>query len=116
MQSTTATRHKFISTPTHIPFPPLPTENEPNPEVQTSQPADNPIVNISIGSRHNLALSKHGHAYAWGLGVNCQLGLGADTEEQKTPSRIRWKNQQEWEVVDVAAGGQHGFLVVRKRS
>jgi regulator of chromosome condensation len=119
MQSTTATRYQFISTPVHIPFPPLPTEDDSDPKVQTFQPANNPIVNIAVGTRHNLALSKHGHAYAWGLGLNGQLGLGANTEEQKTPLRIQCikaKNQEEWEVVDVAAGAQHSFLVVRERA
>lgn len=33
-----------------------------------SQPADNPIKQISAGTRHSLAVAESGHAYSWGLG------------------------------------------------
>lgn len=33
-----------------------------------SQPANNPIKQISAGTRHSLAVAESGHAYSWGLG------------------------------------------------
>jgi alpha-tubulin suppressor-like RCC1 family protein len=33
-----------------------------------SQPAHNPIKQISAGTRHSLAVAESGHAYSWGLG------------------------------------------------
>lgn len=44
-----------------------------------------------------------------------QLGLGVDTEEQATPSRVRWKGADDWFVEDASAGGQHCFLLASER-
>lgn len=71
------------------------------PSWAASKPNDNPIAHISAGTRHNLAISRSGHVYSWGLGsecsdrtelklVMCQLGLG-DEEEAKVPTLVRSK-------------------------
>ena len=44
-----------------------------------------------------------------------KLGLGTDTEEQATPSRVRWKGGDDWFVEDASAGAQHCFLLASER-
>lgn len=107
MSSPTAKESNFIPAPTEITFPAPPDTDENTP---------NPIVHVSANGRHNLAVSRSGHAYSWGFGNTCQLGLGMDTEEQQTPDRIRWKNSDaEWIIEGAEAGGQHCILLVRKK-
>lgn len=108
---------EFVPEPVAIPFPPPPTADEPNPLplAHTPLPPPNPIVRISAGTRHNLAVSRAGHAYSWGFGNACQLGLGANTEAQQIPSRIRSKAMEHWFVEDASAGGQHCVLLARKK-
>lgn len=77
--------------------------------------ASNPIARISAGTRHNLAVSRSGHVYAWGLGNQGQLGLGADTEEAATPSLVRSAQLRPYDAVDASAGGQHCVLIAKKR-
>ena len=110
MQTGMATTHKIISTPIHVPFPPMPTEDDTNPDVDTANPGPHFVTKISVGARYNLAVTKDGNAYSWGLGTSNQLGLSQDIEEQLTPSRIRWKGFKEWKVIDIAAGGQHVLM------
>lgn len=75
----------------------------------------NPIANISAGTRHNLAVSRSGHVYSWGLGLQGQLGLGAATETAATPSVVRSKFLRPYDAVAASAGGQHCVLVAKKR-
>ncbi|KAF8342950.1 regulator of chromosome condensation 1/beta-lactamase-inhibitor protein II [Cantharellus anzutake] len=114
----------YISTPTRVLFPPEPKDGEPNPEVDPKDEKEenqrnvvkNSIVKISAAGDVTLALSKEGHAYSWGYGASGQLGLGADTEEQRTPSRVRWKETDKWFVEDISIGGQHGFILACERA
>ena len=97
---------------TDVDAPPVWTE-----EAYTSPPAD-PIVHISAGTRHNLAVSKSGCVYAWGFSTQCALGLGKDIEFVKTPTRVRSKKldgdeRGKWIAEKVAAGGQHCLMLAR---
>ncbi|KLO20338.1 RCC1/BLIP-II protein [Schizopora paradoxa] len=123
-----APRASCVAKPTLISFPPPPTPSDPNPKLPPYKlyiltPIPNPIAHISAGTRHNLAVSREGHAYSWGLGQSCQLGLGSSIEDQKTPARLRShlldeldseKNGWNWTVENASAGGQHCVLVARK--
>ena len=65
---------EFIPEPVLIPFPPPPTRRQQSPasgflawHILTAPPT-NPIVRLSAGTRHNLAVSRGGNAYSWGSG------------------------------------------------
>ncbi|KAH8119167.1 regulator of chromosome condensation 1/beta-lactamase-inhibitor protein II [Phellopilus nigrolimitatus] len=120
----------YIGTPTLIPFPPPPTPEQPDPPVAPfcasafapGMHPVNPILRIASCSRHNFAVSRSGHAYAWGLGMVGNLGLGDKVELQKTPARVRSREFDElckdgknwkWVIEDVTTGGQHTLLVAR---
>lgn len=54
-----------------ISFPPIPEKYEVVPDFPSyadSKADENPIAHISAGTRHNIAVSKSGHVYSWGLG------------------------------------------------
>ncbi|OCF57685.1 pim1 protein + RNA transporter 2 [Kwoniella mangroviensis CBS 10435] len=105
---------EYIPEPVRICFPPIPEQYEvvpPFPAYKDSKSSDNPIINISAGTRHNLAVSKSGHVYAWGLGNQAQLGLGADTESAEVPSLVRSKLLRPYKAKFASAGGQHCVLL-----
>ena len=111
---------EFIPEPVIIPFPPPPTSTNPSPALApwsptllTSAPS-NPIAHISARSRHNLAISRDGNAYSWGLGLSYQLGLGPDVEEVAVPTRIKNKALEGVKLERAAAGSQHCLLVGEK--
>lgn len=81
-----------------------------------SEKVINPVANISAGTRHNLAVSRSGHIYSWGLGLQGQLGLGAATETVTTPSVVRSKFLRPYDAVQASAGGQHCVLIAKKRA
>ncbi|WWD02144.1 hypothetical protein V865_000182 [Kwoniella europaea PYCC6329] len=108
---------EYVPEPVRICFPPIPEQYEvvpPFPAYKDSKPSDNPIINISAGTRHNLAVSKSGHVYAWGLGNQAQLGLGADTESAEVPSLVRSKLLRPYKAKFASAGGQHCVLLATK--
>lgn len=114
--------NEFVSEPVQVFFPRPP--NGPASGSNSSDPDGPPvygdattrIASISSGTRHNLAISTTGYAYAWGYGNQCQLGMGPDVEEQPVPKRIRWKGGEAWKVVKCAAGGQHCLLACVPRN
>jgi len=98
-----------------IPFPPIPEQYEVVPEMPPyDKLASNPIAQISAGTRHNLAVSRSGHTYSWGLGNQAQLGLGS-AETASVPSLVRSKYLRPYDAVMAAAGGQHCVLLGKKR-
>ncbi|THH04495.1 hypothetical protein EW145_g5480 [Phellinidium pouzarii] len=114
----------YIATPTLIRFPPPPTPQDPDPPLAPAnvRSVPNPIAHITTSARHNIAVSRTGHAYAWGLGQMSELGLGESVSQQQTPRRVRCREFDElrldglgwkWVVEDAAAGGQHSLFVVR---
>jgi regulator of chromosome condensation len=99
-----------------IPFPPVPEQYEVVPDMPAySSPATNPISQISAGTRHNIAVSRSGHTYSWGLGNQAQLGLGPTAESAEVPSLVRSKYLRPYDAVTPAAGGQHCVLLAKKR-
>jgi regulator of chromosome condensation len=106
---------EFVPEPVQVFFPRPPNTTD---STNSSDPDGPPvysdtstrIASISSGTRHNLAVSTTGYAYAWGYGNQCQLGLGPNIEEQGVPKRIRWKGGDAWKVMKAAAGGQHCLL------
>ena len=111
---------EFIPEPVQIPFPPPPTPDDNNPPLPAfspgmlTSPPINPIVHLSAGTRHNLAVSRDGNAYSWGSGNQCELGLGPDVEVQPVPSRVKSKALDGWKVEAAGAGGQHCVLLATK--
>ncbi|KAJ1300389.1 hypothetical protein OPQ81_005208 [Rhizoctonia solani] len=100
---------EYIAEPVQVFFP------RPPGSLESSDPSDpdgspvygdatTRIAAISSGTRHNLAISTTGYAYAWGYGNQCQLGLGPDVEEQSVPRRIRWKGGDSWKVLKGSCG------------
>jgi regulator of chromosome condensation len=88
----------FIPEPVRVPFP----------------DDDDPIVQISAGPHNNLAVTKGGALYAWGQGMQSELGVGEDTEV-KTPRVVVRKEGGSWTAVAVACGGQHTLGLFRKK-
>lgn len=115
-------QNEFVMQPVPIPFPPPPTslDSEDDPELPawsdeyyTKAPED-PVVQISVGTRHNLAVTRAGFVYAWGYSNQCALGLGKDVESAKTPTRVKSKAMKGWFVDQVSAGGQHCLALARR--
>ena len=110
---------ELIIEPTLVSFPPPPSPNDPQPELppydakDERKPPRNPIVQLSAGTRHNLAVSRSGHVYSWGVGQNSQLGLGPDVTTRPTPFRIANKalDANKFKVEFASAGGQHCILL-----
>ncbi|KAL0247475.1 hypothetical protein I308_103540 [Cryptococcus tetragattii IND107] len=108
---------EYVPEPVRICFPPIPEKYEVVPEFpayKDSKPEDNPVVDISAGMRHNLAVSKSGHLYAWGYGNLAQLGLGSE-EVAEVPSLVRSKLLRPYRSVAVSAGGQHCVALAAKK-
>jgi len=81
-----------------------------------------PVIDISCGTRHNLAVDNQGNAYSWGLGQSNELGQGKgpDGEEVElvlTPTLLSSKalshgsDRGPLKVVKCAAGGTHSLLI-----
>lgn len=109
----------YVSQPVPIPFPHPPTltiHNPPHPawsaSARTSPPED-PVVEISSGPRHNLALTRAGNVYAWGFSAKCALGLGAGVDSARVPTRVTFGGDVRWRVDSVSAGGLHCIATAR---
>ncbi|ODN74877.1 hypothetical protein L202_07179 [Cryptococcus amylolentus CBS 6039] len=108
---------EYVPEPVRIAFPPIPESYEVVPEFpawKDSKSEDNPIISISAGTRHNLAVSKSGHLYAWGLGNQGQLGLGSE-EDAEVPSLVRSKLLRPYKSLTPSAGGQHCVVLGTKK-
>lgn len=106
---------EYVDHPVRITFPPIPEEYTVVPEHGAySDAIVNPIAQVSAGTRHNLAVSKSGHLYAWGLGQQGQLGLGSE-ESAGVPTLVRSKQLRPFDSVSASAGGQHCVLLAKKR-
>lgn len=107
----------MVPEPVRIAFPPIPESYEVVPELGawSDEPTVNPIAQLAAGTRHNLAVSRSGHLYSWGLGNGAQLGLGSE-EEAETPTLVRSKQLRPYDSVAPSAGGQHCVLLARIRA
>lgn len=78
------------------------------------EPEEDPVVQISAGTRASMAITSEGVLYTWGEGSQSELGAGA-TEMLKTPTAIVRK-EGSWAAVMGSCGGQHGLALLRKRA
>ncbi|KAA1103060.1 hypothetical protein PGT21_005334 [Puccinia graminis f. sp. tritici] len=81
-----------------------------------------PVIDISCGTRHNLAVDNQGNAYSWGLGQSNELGQGKDEDGEEielleAPKLLASKaltkgcERGALRVVRCAAGGTHSLLI-----
>jgi len=89
----------FLPKPVLVPFPDV----------------DDPVVQISAGAHNNMAITKGGALYAWGQGMQSELGVGDETEV-RTPRMVVRKEGGSWTAVAVACGGQHTVGLFRKKA
>lgn len=85
----------------------------PEPALVTFPDMNDKIVNISAGTRGNMAVSADGVLYAWGVQEQGELGLG-DVNGSKTPQVVVRKTGQ-WAAIKASCGGQHSVALLRKR-
>ncbi|KAJ9094816.1 hypothetical protein QFC20_006831 [Naganishia adeliensis] len=117
-------RPKAVFQPVQVFFPPPPTLEEKQPPVKPYEDteeyraASNKVVDISCGTRHNLAITNDDYVYSWGLGVTSQLGLG-NKESAETPTLIRTPPSNpvmaEYKPLKVAASAGHCFILAQKK-
>jgi alpha-tubulin suppressor-like RCC1 family protein len=69
------------------------------------------VTDIAAGAAHSLAVGEEGVVYTWGYNFEGQLGLGdhGDGTDRLVPSEVPGLN----DVVTVAAGSQHSFVLSR---
>ncbi|KAI9603254.1 hypothetical protein H4Q26_002572 [Puccinia striiformis f. sp. tritici PST-130] len=82
-----------------------------------------PVIDISSGTRHNLAVDNQGNGYSWGLGQSNELGQGKDADGEEielveAPKLLTSKaltqpipDRGVLKVVRCAAGGTHSLLI-----
>ncbi|XP_072439985.1 probable E3 ubiquitin-protein ligase HERC4 [Chiloscyllium punctatum] len=68
-----------------------------------------PIVQVTCGRYHSLALSKGGAVYSWGQNTYGQLGLGEEVYSQLQPRHVI--SLTGIPVAQIAAGGRHSFVL-----
>ncbi|KAI5616864.1 putative E3 ubiquitin-protein ligase HERC4 [Silurus asotus] len=64
-----------------------------------------PVVQVSCGNFHSLALSKGGEVFSWGQNKYGQLGLGKSVDLQPNPALVRFLVGVP--VIQISAGGSH---------
>ncbi|KAJ9104939.1 hypothetical protein QFC19_003734 [Naganishia cerealis] len=117
-------RPRAVFEPVQVFFPPPPSPEEKQPAVPPFEDtpeyrqASSKIVDISCGTRHNLAITNDDFVYSWGLGVTSQLGLG-NKESAETPTLIRTPPSNpvmaEYKPLKVAASAGHCFILAQKK-
>lgn len=84
--------------------------------IATFEPVQVPIqgfvTDIQVGQRNNLALTDTGILFSWGQG---NLGIHRDVEETWNPTLIAGRPNSAWKCLGATIGGQHSFIMVRKR-
>jgi alpha-tubulin suppressor-like RCC1 family protein len=72
---------------------------------------DDPVIDISAGAFHSLAVTRSGAVYSWGANTNGQLGTGTT---QPSPSAVRLVALPDRDsVVAVAGAGFHSLALTR---
>ncbi|KAG6551955.1 hypothetical protein Mapa_006572 [Marchantia paleacea] len=72
---------------------------------------NNPIVQISGGWRHTVALDSSGRLYGWGWNKFGQVGVG-NTDDQTSPQLV--KNLAEEKVKQVSCGWRHTVCITER--
>ncbi|TFL00681.1 regulator of chromosome condensation 1/beta-lactamase-inhibitor protein II [Pterulicium gracile] len=71
-------------------------------------PNDDPIVQISVGQRSNLAVTENGALYSWGQGPQGELGCGELTEVDTPRVIVRGpRGGGAFKAIHASCGGQH---------
>ncbi|XP_064408136.1 regulator of chromosome condensation [Latimeria chalumnae] len=70
------------------------------------------VISVACGASVSYAVTKEGHAFAWGMGTNLQLGTGEETDEW-SPVEMTGKQLENRTVLSVTSGGQHTVLLVQ---
>jgi alpha-tubulin suppressor-like RCC1 family protein len=70
----------------------------------------NPVVQVSAGVSHTLAVTKHGALYSFGYGANFGLGHGEFVSEP-SPRRVQYFTDQEVFLVSAVAGDEHSAAI-----
>lgn len=70
------------------------------------------VTDIQVGVRNNLALTDTGILFSWGQG---NLGIHRDVEETFSPTLIAGRPTSAWKCLGASCGGQHSFVIVKKR-
>lgn len=70
------------------------------------------VADIQVGQRNNLALTDTGILFSWGQG---NLGIHRDMEETFSPTLIAGRPTSVWQCLGASCGGQHSFIIVKKR-
>ena len=73
---------------------------------------EDPIVQISVGTHNNMAISRDGLMYAWG--AETQGELGVKEKEAKTPTLIV-RREGKFLASTAACGGQHTLGLFRSK-
>ncbi|GMK55925.1 hypothetical protein CspeluHIS016_0209810 [Cutaneotrichosporon spelunceum] len=108
--------NEYVPEPIRICFPKSPAKYGDVPKLgEYTEEIINPVASISCGPRYNVAVSRSGWVYTWGLGQGCELGLGLTTDEAETPTLCRSKQLEPYDAVSASAGGQHCVLLAKKR-
>ncbi|XP_043975030.1 probable E3 ubiquitin-protein ligase HERC6 isoform X1 [Gambusia affinis] len=68
-----------------------------------------PVIQVSCGNSHSLALTKGGDVFSWGLNSHGQLGLGKDVTRQLRPVLVCALTGVA--VTQVSAGGNHTLFL-----
>lgn len=74
---------------------------------------EDPVIQISAGTRTSMAITASGVLYMWGEGSQSELGAG-DEEMLKTPTAIV-KKTGSWKAIMGSCGGQHALALLQKK-
>ncbi|KAL8206723.1 UNVERIFIED_CONTAM: hypothetical protein K2H54_021531 [Gekko kuhli] len=83
---------------------------------RTSQPEQiqaleaQPIVHVSCGKKHSLAICSHGRVFSWGAGTFGQLGTG-ELKDRLIPKKI--EGLSTCKIIDVACGHHHSIALTK---
>lgn len=78
--------------------------------VQVAHPMGKKFIAVAAGERHSLALDEERRVWAWGINLNRELGLGADSMVARRPVQVR---QLSVGVSGIAAGVAHSMALLR---
>jgi len=86
----------------------------PTPAPVSGLPANDPVVAVTAGNAHSLALTRSGAVYAWGANTSGQLGDG-NTTDSATPVAVTGLPANA-PVVALAGGGAHSLALTDQRA
>ncbi|XP_015266272.1 PREDICTED: probable E3 ubiquitin-protein ligase HERC6 [Gekko japonicus] len=69
-----------------------------------------PIVHVSCGKKHSLAICSHGRVFSWGAGTFGQLGTG-ELKDRLIPKKI--EGLSTCKIIQVACGHYHSIVLTK---